>query len=229
ADYPVFGEREIVAAGHARRDAAGIGAVVDEDKPALGGLAQDRREGLLGRREARTHRSRDTDIALEAAHQPIEPFKILFGGERGQKRLGAGIVVRIVEGLHRRLQQYFVTGAARAPGKMIDVVAVRHEGKRDGAGQLADGLIADRGADAEAADDERNAWRVGLAGNRLHRLRISLRRAHAVAGDFRNGPLRGRLDQFLVVRGERSASRVWSARLVGPVAPTSPGWQPPDV
>jgi len=71
------------------------------------------------------------------------PFEILLGRERGQKRLRAGIVVRIVEWLHRRLQQNFVTGAARAPGEMIDVVAVRHEGQRHGAGQLADGIIAD--------------------------------------------------------------------------------------
>jgi hypothetical protein len=114
--------------------------------------------------------------------------------------LRAGIVVRIVERLHRRLQQNLVAGAARAPGKMIDVVAIRHKGKRHRAGQLADGVIADAGADAKPADDERDARRVGLAGNGLYRLRIGFRRAHAVGGNFRNGTLRGRFDQFLVIR-----------------------------
>jgi hypothetical protein len=83
---------------------------------------------------------------------------------------------------------------------MIDVVTVGHEGKRDRAWQLADRVIADVGADPEPTDDERHARRIGLARNGLDRLRIRFRGTHAIGGDFGDGPLRGRFDQFLIVR-----------------------------
>ena len=109
-----LGEGQVVGAGDLAGDAARRGAVVDIDQPALGGLAQHRRQRRFRRGEARAHVAGDADIALEAAHQPMQPVDILLGRERGQQRLRAGIVVGIVERLHRRLQQHFVIFRARA-------------------------------------------------------------------------------------------------------------------
>ena len=60
----------------------------------------------------------DADVALEAAHQPMQAVEVLIHAERGQQRLRAGIVVGIVERLHRRLQQHLVSRrrARSSPG-----------------------------------------------------------------------------------------------------------------
>ena len=74
-----LGERQVVGAGDLAGDAARRGAVVDVDQPAPRGLLQHRRQRLFVRGEARAHEIDDADIALEAAHQPMQAVEILFG------------------------------------------------------------------------------------------------------------------------------------------------------
>ena len=72
-------------------------------------------------------------------------------------------------------------------------------------GSLLIASLVDAGADAEAADDQRDPWPVGLArnGSTDH----GFRRGHAVAGYFGNRPLRGRLKELLIVRHPLGGSR----------------------
>ena len=60
--------------------------------------------------------------------------------ERRQQRLRAGIVVGIVERLHRHLQQNLVADAARARDEAVEVGAIGRERERHRARQLAEGI-----------------------------------------------------------------------------------------
>ena len=55
-------------------------------------------------------------------------------------------------------------------------------------------------ADAQPADDDGDARRVGLAGQRLRRLGEGIGRPHAVGGDFGNGAMGRHFEEFLVER-----------------------------
>ena len=112
-----------------------------------------------------------------------------LGGERGEQRLRAGIVVRIVERLHADLQQHLVVLAARARDPALDVDAVRHERERHRRGQLGERLGGAVRADAEPFDDDRDARLIGAARLRLHRARVDVGRARAVGADFRDGTM----------------------------------------
>ena len=151
-----LGEGEVVGAGDLAREAARRGAVVEVDQAALGGLAQHRRQRRLGGGEARAHEIGDADIALEAAHQPVQAVDVLAGLERGEQRLRARIVVGIVERLHRHLQQDLVAFAARASGICSEIAAVGREGERHRSRQLAERVGGAARADAEPADHDRD-------------------------------------------------------------------------
>ncbi len=97
------GERQIVGAGDLAGETARRRAVVNVDEPPPRGFLQHRRQSRFGRGEARAHVIGDADVALEAAHQPIQAIGILIEAQRGQQRLRAGIVVGVVERLHRCL------------------------------------------------------------------------------------------------------------------------------
>ena len=57
--------------------------------------------------------------------------------KRGEQRLRAGIVVRIVERLHADLQQHLVAFAARARDPALEIGAVGREREGHGAGSFA--------------------------------------------------------------------------------------------
>ena len=122
---------------------------------------------------------------------PVHPVEILFGVERGQQGLRAGIVVGIVERLHRNLQQDLVTLRPRPFGELAGIRAIGRERQRHRRRQLHDGVGGLGGADAEAADhdgDDRHLGglgAVGLGGIDRERLQaVGDHRDHAVAGFF---------------------------------------------
>ena len=162
----------LLRAGDLAGDAARRGAVVEVDQTALADLAQNRGERLIGRGEARAHQAGDADIALEAAEEPVQAIDVLLGRQRGQQRLRAGIVVRIVERLHADLQQHLVAFAARARDPALEIGAVGRERKGDRRGQLGERLGGAVRSDAETLDHDRDARLVGAAGLRLDRARI---------------------------------------------------------
>ena len=99
-------------------DAARRRAVVEIAEPALGRLADDRLHHGVGDDEARAHEIGYPGIALEAAEMPVQAVEILLGVERREQGLRAGIVVGIVERLHRNLQQDLVALRARPLGQL---------------------------------------------------------------------------------------------------------------
>ena len=122
---------------------------------------------------------------------PVQPVEILLGRERRQQGLRAGIVVGIVERLHRNLQQNLVALRARPLGELGGIRAVGRERQRHRRRQFHDGVGGLGGADAEAADhdgDHRHLRRLGavgiggIDGERFQPIRHH--RDHAVAGFF---------------------------------------------
>ena len=89
---------------------------------------------------------------------------------------------------------------AGASGQRRDVAAIGHEAQRHRSGQLGDGVGGGAVADAQPADDDGDARRVGLAGQRLRRLGEGIGRPHAVGGDFGNGAMGRHFEEFLVER-----------------------------
>ena len=85
---------------------------------------------------------------------PVQAVEILLGPERGEQGLRAGIVVGIIERLHRNLQQDLVALRARPLGQFAGVGAVGRERQRHRGRQFHDGVGGLGGADAEAADDD---------------------------------------------------------------------------
>ena len=132
-----LGERQVVGAGDLTGEAARRRAVVDVDQSAPRRFLEHRRQGLLVRGEARAHVVGDADITLEAAHQPIKAVEVLFHAERGQQGLRAGIVVRIVERLHRCLQQHLVSVGTGIGRQTVDVGAVGRERESHGPGNFS--------------------------------------------------------------------------------------------
>ena len=132
----------------------GADAVVEIAEPALGGLADDRLHHRVGDDEARAHEIGDPGIALEPAEVPVQPVEILFGRQRRQQGLRAGVVVGIIERLHRNLQQDLVALRARAFGELGGIRAVGRKRQRHRRRQLHDGVGGLGRADAEAADDD---------------------------------------------------------------------------
>ena len=207
-------EWQIVGAGDPAGDAARIGAVVDKDQPALGGLAQDRSERRLGGGEARSHRVGEADIALEPAHQPVQPVDILLRRERGEQRLRAGIVVRILNGSigtcsrisWPAVRARSTRGATSAPYGMKPSVT--------GPGSLAIASAVALALTPRPPTMSAMRGASGLPGSGCTgRANASAGRV-AVGGYFRNGAVRGHLDEFLGGRGglgrRRGARRRWN-------------------
>ena len=186
-----FGEREVMAAGELAGDAARRSAVVYIDQPALGGLAHHRCQRWFGRGEAGAHVAHDPDIALEAAHLPMQPVDVLVGGERGQQRLRSRVVVGIVERLHRGLQQHFVIGRLRALRQRVEIRAVGCDGQRHGCRQFRQCIGGAGRADAEPAYDNGDARRIGLVRRHLARMCEDHERTRAVHRDLRDGAVAG--------------------------------------
>ena len=111
-------------------DAARRGAVVEIAEPALGRLADDRLHHRIGGHETRAHEIGDPGIALEPAEVPVQPVEILLGRKRREQGLRAGIVVGIVERLHRNLQQDLVALRARPLGQLGGIGAIGRKRQR---------------------------------------------------------------------------------------------------
>jgi hypothetical protein len=167
-------KRQVLRAGRLRRDAARRRAVVDIDQAAMREFLQHRRQRRVRRRETRAHQVGDADIALHARHQPLQAVDVLRAGQRGQQGLRSGVVVGIIERLHRRLQQQLVAAGAGVGRDGDEVGAVGRERQRHRRRQGVDRLVGRRRADAEAADDQRDARRIDPAGRDRHRLRVGL-------------------------------------------------------
>ena len=198
-----------MAAGDLAGDAARRRAVVHIDQPALGGFAQHRRQRLLGRGEARAHVARDPDIALEPAHQPMQAVDVLLGRERGKQRLRAGIVVGIIERLHRNLQQHFVIFSTRALRQLFEIGAVGRQRECHRRRQFGERIGGAGGADAEPADHDGDARRVFFVWRQLARMRIERRWAYAIRSDLRDRTMPCGFQQFLVERRfRRSPARI---------------------
>ena len=191
-----LGERQVVGAGDLAGEAARRRAVVDIDQAALCGFLQHRRQRRFRRGEARTHVVGDADIALEPAHLPGQAIDVLVEAERTEQRLRAGIIVGVVERLHRRLQKELVAVGACLGRKTLDVGAIRREGEGHRAGQLADRLTGDAGADAEAAEHDGDLRAGLLARSRLGGAGVDLGRAGAVGADARDRTVARDLQQL---------------------------------
>ena len=132
----------------------------------------------------------------------MQPVDVLSGIERGQQRLRAGIVVGIVERLHRDLQQHLMTAGARTRDLTLEIAAIGRERERHCARQLADGVIGGAGADAEPADHDRDARRVRLAGDGPDGAGEDVGRPRAVLRHLRQQAMARGLAHALVERGE---------------------------
>jgi hypothetical protein len=103
-------------------------------------------------------------VESEAPGQAVEILLRRKGREQG---LRSGVVVGIVERLHRNLQQHLVALRAGALHQLAGVRAVRRKRHRHRRRQLHDGVAGLGGADAEAADDDgdaRHPCRAGAVG-----------------------------------------------------------------
>ena len=122
---------------------------------------------------------------------PVQPIEILLGAERREQGLRAGVVVGIVERLHRNLQQDLVALRARPLGQFGGIRAVGRKRQRHRGRQLHDGVGGLGRADPKAADDDRHHGHfgrlgaVGFGGVDRERLQpVRDHGDHAVAGFF---------------------------------------------
>ena len=130
---------------------------------------------------------------------PVQPVDVLLGAERRQQGLRAGVVVGIVERLHRNLQQDLMALRARPLGQFRGIRAVGRKGQRHRGWQLHDGVGGLGRADAKAADDDRNHGHfgrlgaVGFGGVDRERLQpVRDHGDHAVAGFFQQALIHSR-------------------------------------
>src|SRR2546430_2383073 len=84
-------------------------------------------------------------------------------------------------------------GAGAAAASLLDPAAVRCDREGDCVWQLGQPTGRCAAADAEAADDDGNLRRVGLAGGFLHRAGVDLGRAGPVLRDLRQRAVLRRL------------------------------------
>ena len=198
-----LGEGQVAGAGDLARQAARRAAVLHIDQSALGGLAQHRRERCIRCREAAPHVVGDAHIALHAAHQPMQPLEVLVGIERCQQGLRPRIVVRIVEGLHRHLQQHLVPAVARPRRQTLEIGPVGREPEGHRARKLGERIAGAERADPEPGHHDGDPRRVRPIRHRLDGLREGIGRAGAVRGDPRDRAALGSLHEALV--GDRLA------------------------
>ena len=172
---------EIDLRGDLGDEAAGRGAVVDEAEATRFEGRKDRREGGLVRDEARALIVHDADIAGEAAQQPLQARDIFRRCERGQQRVGTGIVLRIAIGLHRQFEEHFVARLTRLGDPTLQIVAIGREGKRDFRRKDFDCVFRRTFGNAEARNDERDAGPIGNIGGQ--RAGVDLVSLAAILGD----------------------------------------------
>ena len=137
----------------------------------------------------------------------MQAFDILAGIGCGQQGLRTGVVVGIVERLHRHLQQQFVAGLAGAAASVVDIGRVGNEREGHRSRQARHRQRRAGGADAEAGEDDRDARcvRIGVFADRLG---VKLQRTLAVRRDARERVALHRLGQTAAGRTGRRAGVV---------------------
>ena len=95
---------------------------------------------------------------------PEQPIEILLGAERREQGLRPGVVVGIVERLHRDLQQHLMALRAGALHQLAGIGAVRRKRQRHRRRQFHDGIGGLGSANPEAADDDRDAGILAALG-----------------------------------------------------------------
>ncbi|MEY9329072.1 hypothetical protein ABIA20_006106 [Sinorhizobium fredii] len=96
-------------------------------------------------------------VVGDLAHAAVQLGKVLGGAAGKEKSVRTRVVVRVVEGLHRNLQQQLVAVAPRILHPALQAVAGSGEGERHLRRQVVDGALRSRLAEAEAADDQADA------------------------------------------------------------------------
>ena len=175
-----------------RADTLQRGARVEEQQPARLQRRQDRRHRLRGCGEARAHMVGHANIAADPAQHPFQAVEVLFRRQRREQRPWPRVARRVVQRLHRQVDQHLMANGAGQPDPVLQVLRIGLEGQRDLARQVADGRLCRRAGQAERTNDDGDAW-APVAG--IERAGVDAPRLAAVGADARQRSQRRVLHQ----------------------------------